>query len=68
MRTLENYKGGRFYIVDEVNNIVLPSVTTILGKMTDSSHIKKWQDDIGIDKANFISQRAANRGLICMVF
>ncbi len=62
MRTCEGPIDGRFYVVDEEKNIFLPSVTTILGHMTDKSFIKEWTAAIGAEKAKQISERAANRG------
>ena len=62
MRTCEGPISGRFYVVDEEKGIFLPSVTTVLGHMTDKSFIKEWESSVGIEKAKQISTRAANRG------
>ena len=51
---------GRYYVINE--DIQLPSVTTILGEMTDKSGIEKWKKRIGEDKANLISKNSADRG------
>ena len=51
---------GRYYIIDE--NIQLPSVTTILGEMTDKSGIERWKKRVGESKANEISKNSADRG------
>ena len=51
---------GRYYVINE--NIKLPSVTTILGEMTDKSGIEKWKKRVGEDKANEISKNSADRG------
>lgn len=62
MRTCDGPIDGRFYIVDETTGLYLPSVTTILGHMTDKSFIDDWVQIVGEDKAKQISTRAANRG------
>ena len=54
--------GGRYYEVDESNGIYLPSVTTIIGAMTDKSALNKWRKDIGEENADKVSQFSANRG------
>ena len=51
---------GRRYIVGE--DRPLPSVTTILGKTKDLTHIKAWQERVGIDEANKIKTEASNLG------
>ena len=58
--TIGPHGHGRYYVVNE--NIQLPSVTTILGEMTDKSGIEKWKKRIGEEKANKISNDAADRG------
>lgn len=54
--------GGRYYLVDPINELYLPSVTTILGKMTDKTELENWRRDIGETKADEISKFSANRG------
>jgi hypothetical protein len=51
---------GRRYIVGETQ--LLPSVTTILGKTKDLTHIKAWQARIGIEKAEKIKTEASSLG------
>jgi len=51
---------GRRYIVGEGRP--LPSVTTILGKTKDLTHIKKWQERVGLEEANKIKTTASNLG------
>lgn len=53
-------ENGRRYIVGE--DRPLPSVTTILSKTKDMTHIKAWQDRVGIDEANKIKTEASNLG------
>ena len=51
---------GRYYIISK--DIQLPSVTTIIGEMTDKSGIERWKKRVGEDKANEISKNSADRG------
>ncbi len=51
---------GRRYIVGEGRP--LPSVTTILGKTKDLTHIKQWQERVGLEEANKIKTQASNLG------
>src|SRR5271165_1455921 len=51
---------GRRYIVGE--NRSLPSVTTILGKTKDLTHIKAWQARVGLAEAEKIKTEASNLG------
>ena len=39
-----------------------PSVTTVLGKMTDKSALEAWKKRVGEDEAARVSSRAATRG------
>tara|TARA_R110001599_G_scaffold51581_3_gene144802 strand:- start:1083 stop:1820 length:738 start_codon:yes stop_codon:yes gene_type:complete len=54
--------GMRYY--DVGLDQLFPSVTTILGKMTDQSGLDHWRNKIGKDKANKITKFSANRGTI----
>lgn len=54
--------GRRYYDVGV--NRLLPSVTTILGKMTDKSGLDKWRNSVGDIEADRISKFSANRGTI----
>jgi len=58
----ENIDGKRYYNVEE--GIKYPSVTTIIGEMTDKSFLDKWRQRIGHEKADAISKFSANRGTI----
>ena len=51
---------GRVY-VDEIGNKI-PSVTTILGKTKDMSHLIAWKKRIGEDKAQQITTESAGLG------
>lgn len=51
---------GRFYTTPEGK--VYPSVTTVLGKTKDQSHLQEWKDRIGEEAAAYESKRAADRG------
>jgi genome maintenance exonuclease 1 len=51
---------GRRYIVGEGRT--LPSVTTVLSKMKDLTHIKEWVNRVGEDEANRIKTEASGLG------
>jgi len=51
---------GRRYIVGEGRP--LPSVTTVLGKTKDLSHIRAWQARVGLAEAEKIKTEASNLG------
>jgi len=53
--------GKRYYCIGENK---YPSVTTILGAMTDKSGIDKWRKRVGEEKADAISKFSANRGTV----
>lgn len=57
----QTINGKRYYVVGENK---YPSVTTILGSMTDSSGLDKWRKQIGEAEADKISKFSANRGTI----
>ena len=58
--TIGPHGKGRYYVISE--DIQLPSVTTILGEMTDKSGIEKWKKRVGEKKANEITENACDRG------
>lgn len=62
VETITGANGGRYYLVDPENGISYPSVTTILGNMTDKSGIEKWKARVGEANAAKISTYSANRG------
>jgi genome maintenance exonuclease 1 len=57
----ETINGKRYYVIGEHK---YPSVTTVLGSMTDSSGLDKWRKKIGEEEADRISKFSANRGTI----
>lgn len=56
-------QGKRYYDVG-LKTKLLPSVTTILGKMTDKSGLDEWRKRVGESEADRISKFSANRGSI----
>jgi genome maintenance exonuclease 1 len=60
--TLGKHGSGRYYVVDEKSNIAYPSVTTIIGEMSDKSGLIEWKNRVGEEEAERISTKAANRG------
>jgi hypothetical protein len=57
----ETINGKRYYLIGKNK---YPSVTTILGSMTDSSGLDEWRKNVGEEKADQISKFSANRGTI----
>jgi genome maintenance exonuclease 1 len=57
----ETINGKRYYVI---GNHKYPSVTTVLGSMTDSSGLDVWRKRVGEIEADRISTFAANRGTI----
>lgn len=55
-------QGKRYYDVGV--NKLFPSVTTILGKMTDKSGLDEWRKRVGEEEADRISKFSANRGTV----
>jgi CRISPR/Cas system-associated exonuclease Cas4 (RecB family) len=53
-------EGGRRYIVGEERS--LPSVTTILSKTKDMTHLKEWVKRVGEEEANRIKTEASSIG------
>lgn len=61
--------GKRHYIIEgQENPIYLPSVTTIIGAMTDKSGLDAWRKRVGEKKADEISKFSANRGTLMHLF
>ena len=61
------YKDGkRFYEVKQDGKVVatLPSVTTVMGEMSDKSGLERWKKKVGEEEARRISQLSMNRGTI----
>lgn len=57
----ETINGKRYYLIGKNK---YPSVTTVLGAMTDSSGLDKWRKRVGEEEADRISKFSANRGTI----
>ena len=66
LATTETINGKRYYNISEGKKY--PSVTTILGAMTDKSGIDKWRKRVGEEKADAISKFSANRGTVMHQF
>jgi len=66
LATTKTINGKRYYNIGE--GIKYPSVTTILGAMTDKSGIDKWRKRVGEEKADAISRFSANRGTVMHQF
>ena len=62
LATTETINGKRYYNVGEGKKY--PSVTTILGAMTDKSGLDKWRKRVGEEEADRISKFSANRGTV----
>lgn len=62
LATTETINGKRYYNVGEGKKY--PSVTTILGAMTDKSGLDKWRKRVGDKEADRISKFSANRGTV----
>jgi genome maintenance exonuclease 1 len=62
LATTESINGKRYYNIG--GNIKYPSVTTIIGAMTDKSGLDAWRKRIGDEAADAISKFSANRGTI----
>jgi genome maintenance exonuclease 1 len=57
----ETINGKRYYAIGENR---YPSVTTVLGSMTDKSGLDEWRANVGEAEADRISTFSANRGTI----
>ena len=55
-----NTDHGRFYKTPEGN--LYPSVTTVIGSMSDKSWLEEWKSKIGAEEAARVSARATIRG------
>ena len=51
---------GRYYTTPDGN--AYPSVTTILGKGSDNSWLKEWEERVGIEEVKRVSGVASTRG------
>ena len=62
MKERIDVNGKRYYVVTtDTKTLRLPSVTTILGRMTDQSGLDAWKKRIGETEAEAVSKFAANR-------
>lgn len=61
MRTIAT-PTGRYYVVDEATGLSYPSVTTVLGAMTEKEALVRWRERIGEAEAAAITQAACDRG------
>ena len=66
LATTETINGKRYYNIGDGKKY--PSVTTILGAMTDKSGIDKWRKRVGNEKADAISKFSSNRGTVMHQF
>ena len=66
LATTETINGKRYYNIGEGKKY--PSVTTILGAMTDKSGIDAWRKKVGDETADAISKFSANRGTVMHQF
>ena len=66
LATTETINGKRYNNIGEGKKY--PSVTTILGAMTDKSGIDKWRKRVGDEEADRISKFSANRGTVMHQF
>jgi hypothetical protein len=57
----ETINGKRYYLIGDYK---YPSVTTVLGSMTDKSGLDLWRSKVGDIEADRISKFSANRGTI----
>ena len=62
LATTETINGKRYYNIGEGKKY--PSVTTILGAMTDKSGLDVWRKRVGDKEADRISKFSANRGTV----
>lgn len=51
---------GRLYVTPEGNSY--PSVTTIIGSMSDKTWLNEWRERVGVEQANRTAGHSANRG------
>jgi hypothetical protein len=54
----------RYYVIPDRQKTFLPSVTTIIGSMSDKTGLDEWRKKVGDEKADKISKFSANRGTL----
>jgi genome maintenance exonuclease 1 len=62
LATTETINNKRYYNLGE--GIKYPSVTTIIGSMTDKSGIDRWRKKVGAETADAITKFSSNRGTV----
>jgi genome maintenance exonuclease 1 len=60
--TLERVDGETARLYETPTGERYPSVTTVLGAMSDKTHLNQWRSRVGDVEANMVSARAASRG------
>lgn len=60
--TLNRIDGETARLYETPTGEKYPSVTTVLGKMSDKSGLTEWRKRVGDEEANRVSGRAASRG------
>lgn len=55
-----NSPSGRLYVTPEGNSY--PSVTTVIGSMSDKTWLNEWKERVGEEQANRTAGHSANRG------
>ncbi len=60
--TVEISKKRHYFIPGQERPVFLPSVTTIIGAMSDKTGLEEWRKRVGDEKADQISKFSANRG------
>jgi hypothetical protein len=60
--TVDISRKRHYFIPGQETPVFLPSVTTIIGTMSDKSGLEQWRKKVGEEKADQISKFSANRG------
>lgn len=60
--TVDISRKRHYFIPEQEKPVFLPSVTTIIGTMSDKSGLEEWRKKVGEEKADQISKFSANRG------
>lgn len=62
--------GKRHYVINQIGKFpdYYPSVTTVIGAMTDDSGLTAWRERIGNEEADRISKLAVNRGTVMHMY
>lgn len=62
--TLERIDGGEYRLYKKEDGTLYPSVTSVIGAMSDSSWLDDWKSRVGEEEAKRVSGRATKRGSI----